>query len=218
MKQSKDPFEAAFEEQEDLPPESPDEAFETQNPSAVGVQGASVGQEDYISNSTGTKTPVQLTPATKFLSAGTSIGPTTNATKNKDDEDEEEEENMDVELGKFPSSGDPDKMAKMQAMLSQFTEEQMSRYESFRRAGFQKANMKRLLASITGTQKISVPMTIVVSGIAKMFVGDVVETARIVMKERKESGPIRPCHLREAYRRLKLEGKVFKRPASRLFR
>lgn len=36
--------------------------------------------------------------------------------------------------------------------------------------------VKQLLASITGTQKISVPMTIVVSGIAKMFVGDVVET------------------------------------------
>ncbi|NP_001236012.1 TBP-associated factor 11-like protein [Glycine max] len=155
MKQSKDPFEAAFEES---PPESP----------------------------TATET--------------------------------EEEDNMDVELAKLPSTGDPHKMAKMQAILSQFTEEQMSRYESFRRAGFQKANMKRLLASITGTQKISVPMTIVVSGIAKMFVGEVVETARIVMKERKESGPIRPCHLREAYRRLKLEGKVFKRSSSRLFR
>lgn len=134
------------------------------------------------------------------------------------------------------------------AILSQFTEEQMSRYESFRRAGFQKSNMKKvcfsfffspylllplslglyllvvhiecwsvpilinwpvpiwcvlvkmchihfcicikirnclhvypmvwmqLLASITGTQKISVPMTIVVSGIAKMFVGELVET------------------------------------------
>jgi hypothetical protein len=34
----------------------------------------------------------------------------------------------------------------------------------------------QLLASITGTQKISVPMTIVVSGIAKMFVGELVET------------------------------------------
>lgn len=34
----------------------------------------------------------------------------------------------------------------------------------------------QLLASITGTQKISVPLTIVVSGIAKMFVGELVET------------------------------------------
>ncbi|CAK9157872.1 unnamed protein product [Ilex paraguariensis] len=34
----------------------------------------------------------------------------------------------------------------------------------------------QLLASLTGSAKISVPMTIVVSGIAKMFVGELVET------------------------------------------
>ena len=34
----------------------------------------------------------------------------------------------------------------------------------------------QLLVSVTGSQKISVPMTIVVSGIAKMFVGELVET------------------------------------------
>lgn len=137
--------------------------------------------------------------------------------KGKEEEEEEEEENMDVEFGKFPSGSDPDKMVKMQAILSQFTEEQMSRYESFRRSGFQKSNMRRLLTSITGSQKISIPMTIVVSGIAKMFVGELIETARIVMMERKESGPIRPCHIREAYRRLKLEGKIPKRSVPRLF-
>ncbi|XP_022873334.1 transcription initiation factor TFIID subunit 11-like isoform X5 [Olea europaea var. sylvestris] len=137
--------------------------------------------------------------------------------KSKEEDEEEEEENMDVELGKFPSSGDPDKVAIMQSILSQFTEEQMSRYESFRRSGFQKSNMKRLLTSITGSAKISMPMTIVVSGIAKMFVGELVETARIVMADRGESGPIRPCHMREAYRRLKLEGKIPKRSVPRLF-
>jgi len=94
----------------------------------------------------------------------------------------------------------------------------MNRYESFRRSGFQKSNMKRLLASITGSQKISIPTSIVVSGIAKMFVGELIETARIVMTERKDSGPIRPCHIREAYIRLKLEGKIPRRSVPRLFR
>ncbi|KAI8524811.1 hypothetical protein RHMOL_Rhmol13G0178900 [Rhododendron molle] len=106
----------------------------------------------------------------------------------------------------------------IRAILSQFTAEQMSRYESFRRSGFQKSNMKRLLASFTGSAKISIPVTIVVSGIAKLFVGELVEAARIVMFERNESRPIRPCHIREAYRRLKLEGKVSKRSVPRLFR
>lgn len=42
--------------------------------------------------------------------------------------------------------------------------------------------------------------------------------ARMVMAERKDTGPIRPCHMREAYRRLKLEGKIPKRSVPRLFR
>jgi len=39
----------------------------------------------------------------------------------------------------------------------------------------------QLLTSITGSQKISMPMTIVVSGIAKMFVGELVETGKFLM-------------------------------------
>ncbi|KAL6315010.1 hypothetical protein AAG906_030844 [Vitis piasezkii] len=198
MKQSKDPFEVAFEESS--PPDSPVEEI---------VGGQIEDEDDANVNVHPTSTP------SAAPSSGTMVPPTA---KSKDEDEEEEEENMDVELGKLPTSGDPHKMAKMQAILSQFTEEQMSRYESFRRSGFQKANMKKLLVSITGSQKISAPMTIVASGIAKMFVGELVETARMVMTERKETGPIRPCHIREAYRRLKLEGKVPRRSVSRLFR
>lgn len=39
----------------------------------------------------------------------------------------------------------------------------------------------QLLTSITGSQKISMPMTIVVSGIAKMFVGDLVEMGEALL-------------------------------------
>ncbi|XP_022152728.1 transcription initiation factor TFIID subunit 11 [Momordica charantia] len=224
MKQSKDPFEAAFEEQEESPPNSPSAA------DVVEIQ-TNVAASDALDSHDGDDDPKAATAAAAAVATHSGIpsAPTTSmfvssssnvsaAPKTKDDDEEEEEENVEVELAKFPSSGDPDKMAKMQAILSQFTEEQMSRYESFRRAGFQKANMKRLLASISGTQKISVPMTIVVSGIAKMFVGELVETARVVMTERNDTGPIRPCHLREAYRRLKLEGKIPRKSVPRLFR
>ncbi|XP_062160616.1 transcription initiation factor TFIID subunit 11 [Alnus glutinosa] len=207
MKQvSKDPFEAAFEEQEDSPAVAVDGQQDDVDDDYDGIEIAAAGPSTSTSTSTAPTPPVSVAKS--------------NAKSKDDDQEEEEEENMDVELSKLPSAAesDPDKMAKMQSILSQFTEEQMSRYESFRRAGFQKSNMKRLLASITGTQKISIPMTIVVSGIAKMFVGELVETARMVMTERKESGPIRPCHIRESFRRLKLEGKVPKRSVPRLFR
>ncbi|KAA8544664.1 hypothetical protein F0562_019489 [Nyssa sinensis] len=169
MKQSKDPFEVAFVEQEESPPDSP---IETQ----ILAEQVAVNDLEDDDIDTDSRTTKPSTSTSASISTGTAI-PTS---KTKEEDEEEEDENMDVELGKFPPSGDPDKMTKMQAILSQFTEEQMSRYESFRRSGFQKANMKRLLASITGSAKISVPMTIVVSGIAKMFIGELVETARMI--------------------------------------
>lgn len=243
MKQSKDPFEVAFEEQEESPPDSPinskpdDHVDETQTQTLAthqlttlnNAQGDDDDYDDYdnndndddINNSNDRPSESKMVaPTSSIPNSSTSTATAAVRRKsNKEDEEEElEEDNMDVELGKFSSTGDPDKMAKMQSILSQFSEEQMSRYESFRRSGFQKANMKRLLASIIGSPKISVPMTIVVSGIAKIYVGELVETARVVMTERNETGPIRPCHIREAYRRLKLEGKVPKRSVPRLFR
>ncbi|KAG9153032.1 hypothetical protein Leryth_023922 [Lithospermum erythrorhizon] len=202
-------------EQEKSPPESPmyPDENETQNPTMYAADAAR--RDDDFS--------LDVNPSDPQPSWSKGIANVTSGAigKTKEEEEDEDNENMDIELGKMPSGssvGDPDKRAKMQAMLSQFTEEQMNRYESFRRSGFQRANMKRLLVSITGSSKISVPMTIVVSGIAKMFVGELVETARVVMTERKDSGSIRACHIREANRRLKLEGKVPKRSVSRLFR
>ncbi|KAB2062891.1 hypothetical protein ES319_A10G181600v1 [Gossypium barbadense] len=228
MKQSKDPFEAALEEQEESLPNSPvgEDELNSQTPNEPqnqtnGGHNLLVDDDDYdeigpnVKNSSHPSSTSTSKLHSTIVNANVATGATT---KNKEYDDDEEEENMEVELSKFPSSADPTKMAKMQAILSQFTEDQMSRYESFRRSALQRSNMRRLLVSITGSQKISLPMTIVVCGIAKMFVGELVEKARIVMTERKESGPIRPCHIREAYRRLKIEGKVPKRSVQRLFR
>ncbi|KAL4325545.1 hypothetical protein GQ457_11G018590 [Hibiscus cannabinus] len=229
MKQSKDPFEAALEEQEESPPDCPvgEDELNSHTPNEAqnqteGAQNILVDDDDdYDGLGPTIKNPSHpsssSTPKLHSTSVNASVAAAVN-NKNKEYDDDEEEENVDVELSKFPTSGDPTKMAKMQAILSQFTENQMSRYESFRRSALQKSNMRRLLVSITGSQKISLPMTIVVCGIAKMFVGELVEKARMVMTERKESGPIRPCHIREAYRRLKLEGKVPRRSVQRLFR
>nr|ACG43532.1 transcription initiation factor TFIID subunit 11 [Zea mays] len=204
----KDPFEADVEEQ-DSPPESP--APPEDEP---GAAGPAEDPEDYD----GGPPPRQPSaPASHAVTAGAKAKARIHREQQEDDD--EDEDQIEVDLEKLPSStGDPDKLAKMNAILSQFTQQQMNRYESFRRSGFQKSNMKRLLASITGSQKISIPTSIVVSGIAKIFVGELIETARVVMSERKDSGPIRPCHIREAYRRLKLEGKIPRRSVPRLFR
>jgi len=98
---------------------------------------------------------------------------------------------------------------KMKVLVSNFTEEQLNRYEMFRRSTFPKAGIKRLLQSIAGST-VSPNVVIAVSGIAKVFVGDIVEGALDVMEKRGETGPLQPKHVREAVRQLK-NGGVFPR-------
>ncbi|KAL0699221.1 hypothetical protein Bca4012_055343 [Brassica carinata] len=167
MKHSKDPFEAAIEEeQEESPPDSP--------VSSGGGGGGSRNDEGLVE--------IDQTPEESERDVGvrrqnkkSKTSSVTAEGMRKDEDEEEEEENMEAELTKYPTTADPAKMATMQDILSQFTEDQMSRYESFRRSALQKGNMRK---GVTGSQKISMPITIVTCGIAKMFVGELVETGK----------------------------------------
>ncbi|KOM58704.1 hypothetical protein LR48_Vigan11g173800 [Vigna angularis] len=106
MKQSKDPFEAAFEES---PPESPTE-----------IEADTIHNHSHNHNHNQNPIP---SPSVLPLNPGPPQKASTvvkNKDKDKDDEEEEEEDNMDVELSKLPSTGDPHKMAKMQ-FVNHFT-------------------------------------------------------------------------------------------------
>ena len=119
MKQSKDPFEAAFEEQEESPPNSPSAADDLE----IQTNVAATADADALDLHDGDDDPKSAAVAATnsgipsasttslFVSSSSNVSA---APKTKEDDDEEEEENVEVELAKFPSSGDPDKMAKMQ--------------------------------------------------------------------------------------------------------
>lgn len=90
---------------------------------------------------------------------------------------------------------------RVQSIISAMSEEELLRYETFRRSGFPKAAIKKYINNVIG-QAVNPNFVIAVSGLAKVFVGEMIEIAKIVQKEKQESGPLLPSHIHEAYRRL----------------
>lgn len=86
---------------------------------------------------------------------------------------------------------------------------QLQRYEQYRRSDLKNIKVKRLLVALNPLlAKSSDQYVISVKGLAKLFVGDIVENAIQVKNSLGDQGALRPKHLREAYRRLRKAGAV----------
>ncbi|KAI6649564.1 Transcription initiation factor TFIID subunit 11 [Oopsacas minuta] len=109
-----------------------------------------------------------------------------------------------------------EKTIKMQVLVSAFTRQQQDQYEVYRRATFPKGTIKKLMMNLC---KCPVPQNAVIAmaGIAKVYVGQIVEEACMVKDMWNDVGPLQPKHLREAYRRLKSQQVISAKRAKMLF-
>mmetsp|Transcript_1600 Transcript_1600/g.2646 ORF Transcript_1600/g.2646 Transcript_1600/m.2646 type:complete len:193 (+) Transcript_1600:103-681(+) len=98
--------------------------------------------------------------------------------------------------------------------LDSMDEEQLTRFEFFVRSHFSRKAVKDVLTnSLHGRYAINDEVAIIAGGLAKLFVGEIMEIAMDVLRERgDEEAGVLPEHLEEAYRRLQQDGKVGRLP------
>nr|CAG8508382.1 14844_t:CDS:2 [Entrophospora candida] len=143
------------------------------------------------------KSPTIATPLTPFTST-----PITSDNKAEEEEDDAEEYTEIRAAGEFDWQMHTRTKEELKLLLDNFSEDQLKRYEVYRRSALSKPNVRRLVSQILG-QPCSHNMGIVVAGFTKVFVGEIVEKALDVKNEKGEVGALTPVHLREAFRRYK---------------
>lgn len=84
----------------------------------------------------------------------------------------------------------------------------MKRYEIFRRISISKPLIKKFIQKITDHTSINPNLVIIISGVSKVFAGELIEMALEIQEECNKTEcsfdlkPLRPHHLLEAKRRL----------------
>lgn len=148
-----------------------------------------------------------------------------------DEEDDDDEEDSGGHLPSMISAADVDAETKegmirerisatqeaMKHILASMTAEQQHRYSIFRRVGLPRRQVERLMILVlerlfpntTGNIKIHQNVAIAMAGIAKVYIGELIEEARMVMEcwNGNDGGgdvslPLDPVHIMEAQRRM----------------
>ncbi|KAI8871790.1 TAFII28-like protein, partial [Ramicandelaber brevisporus] len=88
-----------------------------------------------------------------------------------------------------------------QTLVNQLDDEVQQRYQAYRTATLHKGTMKKLLTALLD-QTPANTLIFVMAGLGKVFVGEIVEMALRIKKQQDDENdtPLRPEHLREAYR------------------
>lgn len=91
--------------------------------------------------------------------------------------------------------------AALHKTLNTLSEDELLRYEAFRRVGFKRNMIKRLCLEVIG-QSCNPKFIIAVCGLSKVFVGELIDEAKNVQKQWNDTGALLVTHIHEAFRRI----------------
>jgi len=112
-------------------------------------------------------------------------------------------------------------------VYNQMSEVQRERFETFRQSNFDEKRMKKVLQLVMGaSSKMQKNILAVLKSVSKIYVGQLVEEAKLIQLEELENdpqeavdlGPICPHHLQEARRRLMLKGELIAEKPKPMFK
>lgn len=117
---------------------------------------------------------------------------------NEEEEEEDEEDELDSAQHFIE-----EEFSKMSALLTTMSEEELSRFETARRCALKPKEVEKAMEMVLGGSKVEDKTVVVMAGLAKLYLIEVVELARVLASEEATQIRIQPRHLREAFRRLK---------------
>uniref|UniRef100_A0A7E4ZXW8 TAFII28 domain-containing protein n=1 Tax=Panagrellus redivivus TaxID=6233 RepID=A0A7E4ZXW8_PANRE len=135
----------------------------------------------------------------------------------EDDDEDEETAILDLidkkitseELEKKFAEEEEFEKAKLRIIIANMSSEQLKRFEMVRRATFKRKDVRRIVKDACGDIP-SVKVAIAISGIAKMFVCDLVEKALDIKDTHNAvDSPLKPRHLKQAFSELDRQNRVF---------
>lgn len=140
----------------------------------------------------------------------------------EEDEDSQGEETASEDTEDRPSARPQPKDAEAERRLlimQAMTDAQLNRSESWRRSSLARPKMKKLVTALLGMTNVNDKLVIAMCGITKLYVGELVETARILAEQEGYKGPLLPSHIHRAYQVLHSCGRIMhpKHPLRKTF-